>query len=197
MVTVTSQFAWRIIFDSRFKRKKSTEIFSRPCCFLRARRSLEISLVLSSIVGGSIWSLYFWCAGLNHAPLTRVSISWVTACLVAWRSPCIIDESSADTSVICTTKSLSTKDWQAWRYPLAWSSEEILLQSRQSTCPDLIITRHFPHAPSPPQGALICTPAPAASCNKFAPAGACTCTSAGRKRMVYKFTKNPRQKFVL
>ena len=46
-------------FNRNFKRKKSTEMFSRPCCFLRARRSLERSLVLSSMVGVSICTLYF------------------------------------------------------------------------------------------------------------------------------------------
>ena len=72
MVTVTSQFALRIIFESRFRRKKSTEMFSRPCCFLRARRSLERSLVLSSMVGGSMCTCILLIGRVYHAPLTEL-----------------------------------------------------------------------------------------------------------------------------
>ena len=94
-----------------------------------------------------------------------------------FRTPASMEDSTG----MRTVRSASGIARHASRNPAVTSAGESRSVTPPCTSPDSIRTRHLPHTPSPPQEALMCTPASSAASMTDVPAGTSIVAPWGRK----------------
>ena len=139
---------------------------------------------MSCVEGGGSSTYFLKTDGSTDQSFTRRSTSTAER---IWEGPLFLSAalSTWDSKGISTSRSLRARVMQARRTPSSYSRFDILGWLCDSVLPSRTSTLHFPHAPLPPQLALMCMPLLIATSRtvSFSPAG--KVLSIGRKVILY------------